>query len=158
MPVSLQSGTVDAIAIFEPFAFFAEQKLGDEGITFKDDSLYSELYILNAKKDWVENNPETVEKLLKALVKAGDYIEENPEESKQILIKYSKLDKETVDGIWNNFVYKPALNDLLPTYLNEEAKWAIETGKVESTTNIPDFDEYIYEEPLKKINPESVKI
>lgn len=158
MPVSLQSGTVDAVAIFEPFAFFSEQKLGEKGITFKDDTIYSELYVLDAKREWVEENPKTVEKILKALVKAGDYIEQNPEESKQILIKYSKLDKETIDGIWNNFVYKPALNDLLLKYLNAEAEWAIETGKVSSNTKIPNFKDYIYSEPLRKVSPEYVTI
>ena len=158
MPVALQSGTVDAIAIFEPFAFFAEQKLGDRAITFKDDSMYSELYVLNAKKEWVAENPQIVEKILRALVKAEEFIEKKPDESKQILIKYTKLDKETVDGIWDNFVYKPALNELLLKYLNAEARWAIETGKVKPDTKIPDFNEYIYKESLRKIKPESVTI
>lgn len=67
MPVALQSGTVDAIAIFEPFAFFAEQKLGDEAITFKDDNIYSELYVLNAHRDWVIENSEIVEKIFKGI-------------------------------------------------------------------------------------------
>lgn len=158
MPVALQSGTVDAIAIFEPFAYFAEQKLGENGITFTDSEIYSELYVLDAKREWVKENPKTVEGILRALVKAGDYIESNPQEAKLILMKYSKLDKQTIDGIWDNFVYKPALNELLPTYLHAEAKWAIETGKVDADTQIPNFGEYIYSEPLKKIRPEAVTI
>lgn len=158
MPVALQSKTVDAIAIFEPFAFFAEQKLGNDAITFKDDKLYSELYVLNAKREWVEANPEIVEKILRALVKASEFIEKNPEESKAILTKYTKFDKATVDNIWNNFVYKPVLNELLPKYLNEEAQWAKETGKVSKDTKVPDFDEYIYRAGLRKVKPENVKI
>ena len=158
MPVALASKTVDAIAIFEPFAFFAEQKLGKDAITFKDDKIYSELYVLSAKREWVESNPEIVEKILKALVKAGDFIEKNPEQAKAVLMKFTELDKAVVDGIWNNFVYKPVLNDLLPKYLNEEAKWAIETGKVSKDTKVPDFDEYIYRDGLKKVKPEYVKI
>ena len=110
MPVALQSKTVDAIAIFEPFAYFAEQKLGNQSITFKDDNLYSELYVLSAKREWVNANPETVEKILEALVRASEFIQKNPEESKLILMKYTKFEKATVDGIWNNFVYKPVLN------------------------------------------------
>lgn len=158
MPVALQSKTVDAISIFEPFAYFAEQKLGEESITFKDDKLYSQLYVLSAKREWVSANPETVEKILKALAKASDFIQKNPEESKLILMKYTKLDKETVDGIWNNFVYKPVLNDLLPKYLNEEAQWAKETGKISKDTKIPDFDEYIYKGTLKRVKPQYVTI
>ena len=158
MPVALASKTVDAIAIFEPFAFFAEQKLGKDAITFKDDTLYSELYVLNAKKEWVESNPKIVEGIIRALVKASQFIEKNPEQAKSVLIKFTKLDKAVVDGIWNNFVYKPVLNDLLPKYLNEEAKWAIETRKVSKDTKVPDFDGYIYKDLLKKVKPEFVKI
>jgi len=158
MPVALQSKSVDAIAIFEPFAYFAEQKLGKDAITFGDDKLYSELYVLSAKKEWIESNPETVQKILKALVKSSDFIQKNPEESKSILMKYTKLDKATVDGIWNNFVYKPVLNELLPRYLNEEADWAKETEKVSKDTKVPDFDEYIYEDALRKLKPEDVTI
>jgi len=158
MPVALQSGTVDAIAIFEPFAFFAEQKLGNEAITFKDDTMYSELYVLDAKKEWAEENQQSIEKLLHALVRAEEFIETNPEESKQIVVKYTKLDRATVDHIWNNFVFKPSLNERLPNYLNAEAQWAIETGKVNADTKIPDFTEYIYSEPLKRVKPTAVTI
>lgn len=158
MPVALQSRTVDAIAIFEPFAFFAEQKLGKDAITFKDDKLYSELYVLSAKREWVKSNPKIAEKILRALVTASEFIEKNSGESKAILMKYTKLDKATVDGIWNNFVYKPVLNELLPKYLNEEAQWAKETGKVSKDTKVPDFNEYIYRDGLKKVKPEYVTI
>ena len=34
-------------------------------------------------------------------------IREQPAESKEILIKYTKLDREIVNHIWNNFVFKP---------------------------------------------------
>ena len=158
MPVALASKTVDAIAIFEPFAFFAEQKLGKDAITFKDDTLYSELYVLNAKKEWVESNPKIVEGIIRALVKASQFIEKNPEQAKSVLIKFTKLDKAVVDEIWNNFVYKPVLNDLLPKYLNEEAKWAIETGKVSKDNKVPDFDEFIYRDGLSKVKADYVKI
>lgn len=73
-------------------------------------------------------------------------------------MKYSKLDKNTVDGIWDNFVYKPTLNELLLKYLNAEAEWAIETGKVKPDTKIPNFSEYIYRELLMKVKPEYVTI
>ncbi len=158
MPVALQSGTVDAIAIFEPFAFFAEQKSGDKSITFKDDKIYSELYVLSAKRDWVIKNPKAAEKILRALVKSGEFIEKNPGESKEILTKHTKLDKEAIGSIWSNFVYRPALNELLPNYLNAEARWAVETGKVKPDTKIPDFNEYIYREPLRNVKPEAVTI
>jgi NitT/TauT family transport system substrate-binding protein len=158
MPVALQSGTIDAIAIFDPFAFFAEQKLGDKAVTFKDDSLYSELYVLNADREWVNSNPDKVKGLLRALVKASEFIEQNPEESKVIVANYTKLDKETLNGIWDNFVFKPVLNQRLLDYWNEEARWAKETGKVQQDAAIPDFLGYIHQDSLREVEPEAVSI
>ncbi|MFH1324582.1 MAG: NrtA/SsuA/CpmA family ABC transporter substrate-binding protein [Nanoarchaeota archaeon] len=99
MPMALKSGTVDAIAIFDPFAFFAEQKLGEDAITFKDDLLYSELYVLNADREWVEKNPLVVRKLLISLVKSSEFIEKNPQEAISIVARDTKQDRDTVEAI-----------------------------------------------------------
>jgi len=157
-PAAIISGSVDAIVIFDPFAFIAESKLGEKAITFKDDSMYSELYVLNARRDWTLSHSAVVEKVLRALSKASEYVEANPEESKAVLMRYTKMDKETVDAIWNGYEFKPALNELLLKYLNEEAEWAKETGKVDKGTTIPDFQEYVYSDALSAVNPDFVTI
>ena len=154
MPAALASGSVDAIAVFEPFAFFAEERLEGQTISFSDEDLYSELFVLVADREWVHENKEVVAKVVRALKRAGDFIEENPEEAKVIVAEYTNLEKETIDGIWGKYVYKPALTDTLIDYLTEEAEWAIETEKVDAETRIPDFKEYIYSEALDEIAPE----
>ncbi|MFH0860687.1 MAG: ABC transporter substrate-binding protein [Candidatus Altiarchaeota archaeon] len=158
MPAALASGTVDAVAVFDPFAYFAEQKLDGDAVVFKDGDLYSEMFVLTAHKDWVRAHPEETEKILRSLLKASQFIEQNPEESKNIVMPYSKLDRDTLDVIWSNFVFKPVLNDLLPEYLEAEAEWAKETGKVSADTVVPDFREYIYTDSLKRVKPEYVTI
>ena len=158
MPVSLASGSVDAVAIFDPFAFFAEQKLGDKAIIFGDEKLYTEFYVLSAKTYWVESNPETVKKLIRALVEASNFIKSNPERAKAILMKNTNLDKSAVDGIWDKFSHDPELTDKLLEQLNAEARWAKETGKVTPETQIPNFMEFIYDTALKSVKPENVRI
>lgn len=98
MPAALVSGSVDAIAIFDPFAYIGEKQLGDKAITFKDETIYSELYVIEAKES-VKEDSATLEKLLKGLVEAEKFTKNNPEEAKAVVMKYTKLDKETVDGI-----------------------------------------------------------
>ncbi|MFH1590484.1 MAG: NrtA/SsuA/CpmA family ABC transporter substrate-binding protein [archaeon] len=158
MPAALASGSVDAVAIFEPFATFSEQKLGDAGITFIDEDLYSELFVLNAHREWVQQHPEKAEALMRALVAAGAYIETNPEEAKAVLMRHTNLDKRTVDSMWDNFVFRPALNPRLMEYLEAEAKWAIETGKVATGSAAPDFSEYIWTASLSNVAPHAVTI
>ena len=157
MPAALISGSVDAIAIFDPFAFIAEKQLGDKAITFTDESVYSELYVIEAKES-AKQDPATLEKLLKGLVEAEKFTKDNPEEAKAVVMQYTKLDKETVDGIWDSFDFRIALTSQLLEYLNREAQWAKDTGKVKPETATPNFRDIIFDAPLKKVAPSAVEL
>lgn len=158
MPAALETASVDAIAIFDPFAFIAEKRLGDKAITFTQSDIYSELYVLDARPDQLAANPEVVEAMLRALARAGDYIDENPDDAKLICQKYTKLDREIIDGVWSNFVFRPALTPELLNLWEAEAAWAKDTGKVRPETPTPDFRKVIDATFLKKVAPEAVTI
>jgi NitT/TauT family transport system substrate-binding protein len=158
MPAALEARSVDAISIFDPFAFIAEKRMGDKVLTFTDLSLYSEFYVLNARPDQVEKSPEVIEALIKGLVRAATYIAEHPEEAKQILQRYTKLDRDVIDGIWANFIFKPALVQKLIDYWNAQAIWARDTAKVTPDTKVPDFRKVVDDRFLKRVKPDAVKL
>ncbi|NER23681.1 MAG: ABC transporter substrate-binding protein [Symploca sp. SIO1C2] len=158
MPAALASGSVDAISIFDPFAFIAEKRLRERAITFTDPELYSEFYVLDARPEQIEQQSEEIESLLKGLKRAGEFIDENPEEAKQILQDYTKLERDVIDGIWNNFVFKPALTQKLIDYWNAQGDWAKETGKVTPETSIPNFRDIVDSSFLEKVDPSLVKL
>ncbi len=157
MPATLISGSVDAIAIFDPFAFIAEKQLGDKAITFTDDSIYSELYVIEAKES-VKQDSVLLEKLLRGLIEAEKFTKNNPEEAKAIVAKYTKLDRETVEGIWNSFDFRITLTPQLLGYLEREAQWAKDVGKVKAETIIPNFRDVIFDTPLKKVSASAVEL
>lgn len=157
MPAALTSGSVDAIAIFDPFAFIAEKQLGDKASTFTDGSVYSELYVIEAKES-VKQDPATLERLLKGLLEAEKFTKDNPEEAKTVVMKYTKLDKATVDGIWSSFDFRIVLTPHLLDYFNREVQWAKDTGKVKPGTAIPNFRDIIFDAPLKTVSPSAVEL
>jgi ABC-type nitrate/sulfonate/bicarbonate transport system substrate-binding protein len=158
MPAALEARSVDAISIFDPFAFIAEKRLGDKAVTFSDAALYSEFYVLNARPDQIEKSPAVIEAILRGFVKAAEFIEKNPEEAKQILQKYTKLDRDVIDGIWGNFAFRPALVQKLIDYWNAQAIWAKDTKMVTPDTQVPNFREVIEDRFLKKVKPDAVKL
>ena len=158
MPAALVSGTVDGISIFDPFARIAEVKMGNKGQTFADADIYSELYVIDVMETTIQDKPEVLLAFMKGLYDAQFYIKKNVEQSKNILIKYTKLDRQIVDDIWNNFVFKPAINDLFVKYTTAEAKWAIEKGTFPASTQIPDYKSILMPDFLNKIDPSSVTI
>lgn len=158
MPAALVSGSVDAISIFDPFARVAEIQMGEKGMTFADADIYSELYVVDVEEETINQKREQLRAFLKGLYDAQFYINKNPAESKQILMKYTKLDRQVVDDIWDNFVFKPAINNLFIDYTTAEAKWSIEKGTFPAGTEIPDFKAVLYPDILRSIDPNAVTV
>jgi len=158
MPAALINGSVDAISIFDPFAFIAEKQMAGNGHTFAEQDLYSELYVIAASRDTVEKRRDMVDALLRALIKAQDFITTNPDEAKAIVIKYTKLDQSIVNGIWPNFTFGAALNQRLLDYQKQETAWAIEKGAVPAGTAAPNWRERIADAPLKSIKSDAVQL
>ncbi len=159
MPIALANGDVDGVAIHEPFAHLAIQKTGEDKVfAVKSDDLYSETLVLTANTNWVSQNEETVEKFLRALKKAEDFIKKNPEESMDIVSSFTKLDKETLRSIWPNLTLSLNLDKKLVPTMQKEAQWAKDTGKIKNETAIPNFRDNIFEAPLKKVSPSAVEL
>lgn len=158
MPAALAAGSVDAISIFDPFAFIAEKRLGERVITFKDPELYSEFYVLDVRPEQIEQKAKEIEALLRGFSRAGKFIQENPAEAKKILQDYTKLEEDVIDGIWDNFVFKPALTKKLIDYWNAQAVWAKKTGKVTPETKIPNFRDIVDARFLEKVDSSAVQL
>jgi NitT/TauT family transport system substrate-binding protein len=62
--------------------------------------------VLVADNKFIEKNPEIVMRILKAHVKATNFIHENPKEALNIGVKYTGMDRETVDLAMKNIRYE----------------------------------------------------
>lgn len=159
MPASLSNGSVDAIAIFDPFAAIAERNLGSNAKTFTNPTLYSELYVVNAKDGMLTGaNRAKVIALLKGLRKAQDYVAGHADEAKTIVIKYTKLDRAVVDAIWQNYSFKVALTQALVDDNVAEARWAIQKGTYPPGTPIPNFAQVVERRLLMEVAPDQVNV
>ena len=159
MPAALTSDTVDAVAIFDPMAYIAQRQMGATGIVFADKSIYSELYVLTARPEDLKTRPKTIEMIIRGLVMAQDIIRRDPKGAKAIVAKYTKLEEDVIDGIWQNFVFAPALTRQLTEYMTAEAQWAKGKGDVSASTQIPNFRrDIIFPDILKRVKSDAVKL
>jgi NitT/TauT family transport system substrate-binding protein len=88
LPLALERGQVDAIAINDPAAWIVEQ--GGKGRviinTTTDDYLKDEICcVVEASSRVYKNHPEALAKFVRALQKAARYVEENPEETARLM-------------------------------------------------------------------------
>jgi ABC-type nitrate/sulfonate/bicarbonate transport system substrate-binding protein len=158
MPAALASRSVDAISIFDPFAFIAERQHGADGVTFRAGDLYSELYVLVARPRDLDERRQTIVAILRALLKAHQMIQTDPAGAQAIVVKYTALQPEVVAGVWANFVFAPALDHVLTEYMNAEAHWAQEKGDVAPKALLPDMRQVIHEGPLRSVAPGAVRL
>jgi NitT/TauT family transport system substrate-binding protein len=159
MPIALAQGSVDGIAIYEPFTHFAVERTGEDKIfSVKSDDLYTETMILVGKKEWVLQHTDTVEKFLRALKKSEAFVKKNPEEAMNIVSSFTKLDKTALQSIWPTFSLSIGLDKKLVLTMEEEVEWAKDTGKLPREIVTPNFREVIFEAPLKKVAPSTVEL
>jgi NitT/TauT family transport system substrate-binding protein len=88
LPLALEQGQVDAIAINEPAASIVESKGNGRVIidTAKDDFIKDEYCcMLVASASVFKNHPETLAKFARALQKAAYYVQENPAETARLM-------------------------------------------------------------------------
>ena len=155
MPAALKNREIDAISVWEPFAFKASQ-LNTSTQIMDTKGLYNLSFNLVGLKDNSTDQNSSAQdaqhaKILEALNKAVHFIAINPEDSQLILRRNLKLSQDFIDWIWQDYLFKLSLNHSLISSLENQARWAIESGLVEKTTP-PDFNNLISPQALNTIS------
>lgn len=152
----LLAGSVDAVALFEPWAFEAAQALGDDALVLQTRRVYPQTFNLVAAP--APRGPSSAElaAVLRALDRATRLIERDPARAKALLSARLKLDAALVESSWVSLGYNLGLNQSLFAMLEGEARWALRLGLVQGPN--PNFLGFIQSEPLRRIRPDSVTL
>lgn len=151
MLAALQRHDVAAVFVFEPWITRAKQALGDRvhflpGTT----DLYRPQNHLVMDREWIEKNPDTALRFVRAVQEAGEYIKKNPKESAQMVAKFLKLDVKLVEVLLPKSELPFVLNDGSLKFLKSEVDKLIETKRMPGPF---DYKGYVYPDLLKKIDP-----
>ncbi len=149
---------VDAIFAWEPNIYNAQKALGVRALLLPSDVGYNSTFNLVSKNDFINNNPELLKRVLKALVKAEEFSKNNREESVNIVATYLKTDREKIGGLWDGYNFGVSLSQFFLVTLEDQARWKIENDKSLAGKKIPNYLDYIYIDSLEKVKPEAVEI
>lgn len=154
---AIVNGDLDAIFTWQPHAYRARKRLGENAIVLHSKFKYSTAWLIVVMKSFAEKNPQVLEKFLKAIVKAEKFIKENPEQAKIIHAKLSKTDQETTNVLWDVVDFDLSLGEGLLITMEGEARWLIRKG-VYGEIKVPDFLDYLYFDAMKKVKPQGIQI
>ncbi|MDR1325798.1 MAG: ABC transporter substrate-binding protein [Treponema sp.] len=116
LPLALERGQVDAIAVGDPTAYIIEQE-GKARVILNqatDDYLKDEFCcVVVASAAFVKNHPEAAAKFTRAIQKAAAFVQENPDETARILDerKYVAGDPATNAAILKTYNFRASVSE-----------------------------------------------
>jgi len=96
-------------------------------------------------------------RLLRALKQAIEYLNNSPLKAQKILKDQLGLDKNLIISMWSDYYYRLFLGHSLMLTIKDEARWAAETGLVDSPIKI-DFERYIDPMALSIVDEDAVQL
>ena len=157
MADALLTGKVDAVTTWPPFRFRAENIIGHTTTTFFGTGMYTETFNLAASRDFVDQNPETVKRILRSAMKAEAFIRKNPDQSRALIANHLKIDRSLIDELWKILNFDVRLDQSLLTTLENQARWAIK-NKYTDKTDVPNYLEFMFVDGLRAVRPDAVTV
>jgi NitT/TauT family transport system substrate-binding protein len=157
MAAALDAGRVDAVSTFYPTLKQLERNLGGKGKVFFGEFLYTEDYCVVAGQEYIKKHPETIKKVLRALIRAETFVQRNPHEALRLVADFIKIDKTLLDEIWPNVRARVTLDQALLVDLEEQTRWALK-NKLTVRKDMPNYLDFIYLDGLLAVKPEAVRI
>lgn len=158
LPEALASGKIDAFTATGKFVDQAKEKLGSGGIVvFEEHGLYAPVEIVVATKKFVLENPDAVKSILKALIRAEEFIKKQPEEAKKIVSKKLNVTVTELAHDWDHVRLNVQLPQSLILAMEDEARWVRDSKLVQAKT-LPNYLDFIHIDALKSVRPRSVGI
>ena len=151
------NGYIDAVVTAQPYSDLAKDGLGDNAVVWSVQSgqpLYTQAI---ASDEWITAHPELVNRFLKSLLDAEEFVVNHPAEAKATVKSQMNFTNEYTETVWKQNQFLLALDQSLILTMESEARWMISNNLTEQTM-VPDFLNYIYLDGLNSIKTESVTI
>ena len=122
LAAALQNRELDAVAVWEPFAWMSLQAAGADAMVFESPRLYTETFNLIADRKSIAAREHELVGVLRALQRAVRFIHAQPQPAQQILKARLELDQAFIDATWSDFDFRIGLEQSLVSTLEAEAR------------------------------------
>ena len=154
---ALLDGRVDAVSTWNPHVAFLTDQLGAGAAVFQDETIYTELFCLVARPDFIRDHPAQVKALLEGLFRAMDFVAQSPAEARDLVAAYTQVPPALVAQSLSRHDLKVRLDQALILGLESEGRWFLESGAVKRR-ELPDVLRYIYLPALLEVKPQAVQV
>ena len=155
---ALQRRDLDAIAIWEPLATMALANLANDGLVLPNPRVYTQHFSLLTTQQMIMSRHADLEKVLRALLGAQDFIAKEPGKAGSILRTRLGIEPSLAQASLKEHDFRIRLDQTLLTTMSSQARWAVREGYVESgsSMNVPLYA--IEPEILRQLAPGAVTL
>jgi len=119
---ALIKGDIDAGYLWNPFAYDAISALGDNAISFSDESLL-QIFTLITTKDSIDKSELKFNKLIQALEKAAQWFVENKEESIKIVANHIAKNPQDIKKYFSEYHIQLNIDQSLTNLMLDQYQW-----------------------------------
>ena len=157
LSTQLINGDIDMAVLWEPYIYQAHQALPELYI-LDTSGLYDLSFNLLTHAGPADEATQAKQlALLRALIKATQYINEEPKAAQKIIYQRLRKTPDFIEWIWPDLRFQLTLDYGLLSELESQARWAMETGIV-NATEIPDYLQVLNGKPLAEVAPDTVTL
>lgn len=154
---AIMSGAVDAVIINDPSAYNISKALGTNGVSWPAQYGRPVIFIAVSNDTFIHSHPQVIERFLRALVRAQDFIKSNPDQAKQIVREHFGFTQKYIDKVWGDNTFSVQIDQSILPVMEAEAQW-LQSNKAVGSTTIPNYLERIYLDGVSAIAPKGVNV
>lgn len=144
---ALLSGRVDALVAWQPYVGRIEKAMADKVGVWPVQNKQQVYGLLVCDSTWLGGNTAAVQRFLKSLRMARDFLVKHPDEAKAVVAKRLGLEAPYLESVWPRHQFDLSLDNSLVVAMEDEARWKIDNGDLRATS-LPDFVRTIYRQGL----------
>jgi NitT/TauT family transport system substrate-binding protein len=153
---AITNGSIEAL-LTGNFIDQIQERLGNNAVLWPTQNGQNSYYVMSCRSDWAAGHPVQINRFLKSLAQAEDYMINHPNEAKAIIQKRLNYTDAYMAKIWPKNEFSLSLDQSLVLAMEDEGRWMIANNLTTAKT-IPDIRDHIYTKGLEGVLPESVNV
>ena len=155
MLAAIERGDIDGFAVWEPWPTRTLMSVKGTKILQDAEGIFNNINFIYMNRGWIEQNRETAEKFMRALVQANDLIGKDRPAAAKMVAKFLKMPLELTTELMPKVEYNMTWTDRAVATVKIAEDQPSRQKKLKAPLN---YNSYVYTDLLKKVRPENVTI
>jgi ABC-type nitrate/sulfonate/bicarbonate transport system substrate-binding protein len=155
MLAAIERGDIDGFATWEPWPTRTLMAVKGTKIVQDAEGIYNNINFVYMNRGWIEQNQETAEKFIRALIEANDLIGNDRPAAAKMVAKFLKMPLELATELMPKVEFDMTWTDRAVATIKIAEEQLTKQKKLKAPL---DYTKYVYSDLIKKVRPENVMI